>query len=276
MAKSMKELFTIGEMVKLFDINIRTLRYYDEIGLLKPEYTDTVTQYRYYSTKQFEILNTIKYLRALDMPIAKILIFFEYRDIEKLVHMLQNQKEEIVAKRRKLELIERKLQNRLTQIADAVDTTYDRIEEKYLPKRKIAFLRKEISAEDDLEYPIRELELSNHLETVMFLGKVGVSVSKENLEQKEFGGFSSIFVLLENEDGGKGNDLILPASDYLTIRFQGTHKEADRYYLNLLKYMQSKNYALTGDSIEITLIDYGMTNDTSKFVTELQIPYKRT
>jgi DNA-binding transcriptional MerR regulator len=158
-AKSMKELFTIGEMVKLFDINIRTLRYYDEIGLLKPEYTDTVTQYRYYSTKQFEILNTIKYLRALDMPIAKILIFFEYRDIEKLVHMLQNQKEEIVAKRRKLELIERKLQNRLTQIADAVDTTYDRIEEKYLPKRKIAFLRKEISAEDDLEYPIRELEL---------------------------------------------------------------------------------------------------------------------
>ncbi|MBX4262216.1 MerR family transcriptional regulator (plasmid) [Clostridium estertheticum] len=272
----MKELFTIGEMAKLFDINIRSLRYYDEINLLKPEYTDKVTEYRYYSTKQFEILNTIKYLRALDMPIAKILNFFKYRDIDKLVHMLQEQQEGIVAKRRKLELIERKLQNRLTQIADAADTTYERIEEKYLSERKIALLRKEISAEDDLEYPIRELELSNHLETVMFLGKVGVSVSKENLGQKKFGGFSSIFVLLENEDGGKGKDVILPASDYLTIRFQGTHKEADQYYLNLLKYMQSKNYALTGDSIEITLIDYGMTNDTSKFVTELQIPYKKT
>ena len=31
----MKNLFTIGEMADLFGINIRTLRYYDEIGLLK-------------------------------------------------------------------------------------------------------------------------------------------------------------------------------------------------------------------------------------------------
>ncbi|MCB2354547.1 MerR family transcriptional regulator [Clostridium estertheticum] len=272
----MKELFTIGEMAKLFNINIRSLRYYDEIGLLKPEYTNKITEYRYYSTKQFERLNTIKYLRALDMSIAKILNFFKYRDIDKLVNMLQQQQDEIVAKRRKLELIERKLHDRLIQIKDAVDTTYERIEEKYLPERKIAFLRKEISAQDDLEYPIKELELGNHLETVMFLGKIGVSVSKENLEQKIFGGFSSIFVLLDNEDGDKGKDRIIPASDYLTIRFQGTHKEANRYYLNLLEYMQSKEYSLIGDSIEITLIDYGMTNDTSKFVTELQIPYKKT
>ena len=33
----MKELFTIGEMAELFQINIRTLRYYDDIGLLCPE-----------------------------------------------------------------------------------------------------------------------------------------------------------------------------------------------------------------------------------------------
>ena len=32
-----RNLFTIGEMGGLFRINIRTLRYYDEIGLLKPE-----------------------------------------------------------------------------------------------------------------------------------------------------------------------------------------------------------------------------------------------
>ena len=32
----MKELFTIGEMAKLFGVNIRTLRYYDEIGILCP------------------------------------------------------------------------------------------------------------------------------------------------------------------------------------------------------------------------------------------------
>lgn len=272
----MKEYFTIGEMAKLFNINIRSLRYYDKIGLLNPEYTDKVNEYRYYSTKQFEILNTIKYLRALDMPIIKILSFLKYRGIDKLVDILGKQQEEIIAKQQKLRLIELKLRNRLIQIEYAANTTYNCIEEKYLPEREIAFLRKNISSKDDLEYSIRELELSNHLETVIFLGKVGVSISKENLDQKKFGSFSSIFVLLENEDGGKEKNVIFPASDYLTIRFQGTHKEADPYYLDLLNYMQSKNYALTGNSIEITLIDYGMTNDTSKFVTELQIPYKKT
>ena len=56
----MKDLFTIGEIAKLFEINIRTLRYYDEINLLKPERIDPNSKYRYYSTKQFERLNTIK------------------------------------------------------------------------------------------------------------------------------------------------------------------------------------------------------------------------
>ena len=67
-----KELFTIGEIGKLFHMNIRTLRYYDAAGLLKPEKTDPDTGYRYYSTKQFERLNTIKYLRALDLSLIHI------------------------------------------------------------------------------------------------------------------------------------------------------------------------------------------------------------
>ena len=48
-----RNLFTIGEMGGLFRINIRTLRYYDEIGLLKPEVVDERTGYRYYSARQF-------------------------------------------------------------------------------------------------------------------------------------------------------------------------------------------------------------------------------
>ena len=36
--------------------------------------------------------------------------------------------------------------------------------------------------------------------------------------------------------------------------------------------MQSSNLDLSGNSVEITLIDYGMTDDTDQFVTEIQIP----
>ena len=78
----MKNLFPIGEMADLFGINIRTLRYYDQIGILHPETADPDTGYRYYSTRQFERLNTIKYLRALGVSLKKIALFFENRDVD--------------------------------------------------------------------------------------------------------------------------------------------------------------------------------------------------
>ncbi|AIQ47318.1 hypothetical protein R70723_16535 [Paenibacillus sp. FSL R7-0273] len=61
----MNSMFLIGEMAKLFQIDIRTLRYYDEIGLFTPASVDVHTGYRYYSIEQFESLNTILYLKKL-------------------------------------------------------------------------------------------------------------------------------------------------------------------------------------------------------------------
>ena len=87
----MKELFTIGEMAELFQINIRTLRYYDDIGLLRPETVNPETGYRYYSTKQFERLNTIKYLRTLNMPLEKMKQFFQNRDARVMEQILEDQ-----------------------------------------------------------------------------------------------------------------------------------------------------------------------------------------
>ena len=49
----MKKYFTIGEMSKLHNISIETLRHYDRFGILKPEYINEKTGYRYYSTKSF-------------------------------------------------------------------------------------------------------------------------------------------------------------------------------------------------------------------------------
>ena len=56
----MNELFSIGDVSKLFHIDVHLLRYYDKISLLKPEYLDKKNGYRYYSKRQFECLNTIR------------------------------------------------------------------------------------------------------------------------------------------------------------------------------------------------------------------------
>lgn len=48
--------------------------------------------------------------------------------------------------------------------------------------------------------------------------------------------------------------------------------QAPQYYRRLLKYIRERGLKIAGFSREITLIDYGMTNDTDKFVTEIRIP----
>lgn len=140
-----RNLFTIGEMGGLFRINIRTLRYYDEIGLLKPEVVDERTGYRYYSARQFERMNTIKYLRTLNMPLDKIKAFFENRDTSVMEQILEEQLEETREQLSRLHSIERKLSNRLFQLHYAMTAPLERIERKTFPARPAAFLKKEIS-----------------------------------------------------------------------------------------------------------------------------------
>ena len=272
----MKELFSIGEMAKLFDIRIGTLRYYDDIGLLKPELKDENSGYRYYSAKEFERLNTIKYLRALGMPLKEIEKFFEEKDTKTLKELLEKQQRIIKDKIKDLMTIEKKIENRLIQLENSLNSEFDRIDERYINERKIIMLRKEIPVSDDLEYSLRELERFNNLEPVMFLGKVGVAVTQKNMEQMNFKSFSSIFVFLEEGDTFAEETETLKESLYLTLRFSGTHTKSDFYYKKLLKYMKERGYSLNGDSVEIALIDLGITNDTAKFVTELQIPVKKS
>lgn len=267
-----KELFTIGQMSRLFATKISTLRYYDEIGLLKPAYTDSNSGYRYYSTPQFERLNTIKYLRALDIPLEKIAGFFDSKDLFHLLHLLEEQQQLIRQQIQKLQRIDCKLQSRLLQIADAADSTLEEIQQMLIPPREVAFLRKEISIQDNLEYPIRELERMNQLEPVMFLGKVGLLLSQQTLQQQQFGQFSGIFVFIEQEDNYRGITLTLPGSYYLTIRFSGMHSDAAPYYQQLLNYVEEHNWQLNGDAVEITLIDAGITNNPHQYVTEIQLP----
>lgn len=268
----MKDLFTIGEMSKLFDTNIRTLRYYDEIGILKPEKVNPQNNYRYYSTVQFERMNTIRYLRALDMPLENIERFLESRDTDILLKMLEQQHQETMQKMQDLKRIQKKIENRMGQIADAVHSEVDVIVEKQISSRRIVTLKREIPLDDNLEVPIRQLERENNLESAIFLGKVGVSVAREDLEQHSFQKFSGIFVILEEGDQYQGKTSKLQEGDYLCIRFTGTHRHSNQYYEKLLAYLEERGYRLNGDSVEVTLIDSGITSDENKFLTELQLP----
>lgn len=64
----------------------------------------------------------------------------------------------------------------------------------------------------------------------------------------------------------------MPETLCVSIRFRGSHGETPAQYEKLLKYINDHNLQVTGFSREITMIDYGLTSDTEKFVTEISIP----
>ncbi|MBL3649769.1 MerR family transcriptional regulator [Bacillus vallismortis] len=270
----MKKFFSIGEVSKLFNVKISALRYYDEIGLLKPEYKDEQTNYRYYSTQQFERLDTIKYLRALGLPINKLLHFYNSQNTNTLIHILKSQQTEIDRKKRELERIEKKISRRIIQIEDAVHTPLDHISKIKLPALRVAYLEHEYILGHDIEHSLAELRTRLNVNEDIFIGKIGLSISAAHVKANQFDKYSSIFMILEDESENTLSETIFPSREYLQMRFKGSHPEAEPYYKKLLAYMKEHHYEVAADSIEITLIDYGITNNLDNYVTEILLPIK--
>lgn len=271
-----KQLFQIGEVAKMFRVSMGTLRHYEDRGLLKPEYIDKETGYRYYGVRQLEVLNTIRYLRVLDFPLSQIADFLGNRDISVIEEKLEKQKKIIAEKQRELEVISRKIDHRLQMLRDAANSTLNEIQIMEVPAIRIHRIQDSLKLNSylDLEYAIRKLD-ENQKEPLIFLGKVGVGISKEKLDHSEFDRYDQVFLILDDEDNYQGETEQLPARTCAAVRFHGSHREAPKYYRQLSDYISKNGYEITGPSQEITLIDDGLTSDSEKFVTEIRIPVKK-
>src|SRR4029079_4342675 len=63
--------YTVNKLAKLSGVSARTLRFYDEIGLLKPAYVGD-NDYRYYEEEQLLMLQQILFYLELDFPLNQI------------------------------------------------------------------------------------------------------------------------------------------------------------------------------------------------------------
>lgn len=68
----MKKILRIGEFSQINQISIQTLRFYDQIGLLKPYKVDPENNYRYYHINQSSLVDSIQYLRQLNFSLEDI------------------------------------------------------------------------------------------------------------------------------------------------------------------------------------------------------------
>ncbi|MFP3387742.1 MerR family transcriptional regulator [Brevibacillus sp. SIMBA_040] len=89
-------MFKISEFSKLSRIPLQTLRYYDQIGLLKPAKTDESSGYRYYSAEQLLKINRIVIFKELGFTLQQISeLFQEDISAEQIRGMLKLKESEI-------------------------------------------------------------------------------------------------------------------------------------------------------------------------------------
>src|ERR1700752_3441463 len=89
-------MIKIGNFARLSQVSVVTLRYYDEMDLLKPVKVDTFTGYRFYSADQLPRLNRILALKDLGFSLEQIkLMLADGLSLDQLRSMLTLQHSQV-------------------------------------------------------------------------------------------------------------------------------------------------------------------------------------
>lgn len=88
-------MYKIGEFSALTGLSVKTLRYYDEINLLKPSNVDSYTNYRYYTAEELQQFKRIEYLKKLGFTLEEIKSNLSNMSVE----CIDQKKQELIAKR---------------------------------------------------------------------------------------------------------------------------------------------------------------------------------
>ena len=134
-------MFRIGEFSRIARVSMRLLRYYDELGLLRPAQTDASNGYRYYTAAQLSELNRILVLRDLGLALEQIQRFMQDRvSAEELRGMLLMRRAEIERAQAEQALQLRMLESRISALEHEVGAVDDVVirsepERRYLSTR---------------------------------------------------------------------------------------------------------------------------------------------
>ena len=92
----------VREFAKLTGVSVRTLHFYDEIGLLKPSSVDEQNGYRFYDECSLTRMQEILFYRELDFPLKEIRMILSSPDYDKQ-NALKEQKRLLTLKKERLE-----------------------------------------------------------------------------------------------------------------------------------------------------------------------------
>ena len=268
-------MIKIGDFARLSQVSVVTLRYYDEMDLLKPVKVDAFTGYRFYSADQLPLLNRILALKDLGFSLEQIkLMLADGLTLDQLRGMLTMQHNEVEKRladeRERLLRIEARL--RQIELEDKMPK-YD-VVIKTVPAMLVAARRVTIPTNDQVPQYLGPA----YTEVYDYVRKQAVKDDGQCMTL-----WHSPADVYANEDaeaivvidrGLPGTDYVkvyeLPSTQVAAVVHHGDFKEFTQGHAALLEWIDANGYRIVGPYREI-YIKHEKSN-LADTITEIQFP----
>ncbi len=267
-------MLKIGDFSALTQVSVKTLRYYDETGLLPPVFVDHASGYRYYSASQLPRLHRILALKDLGFPLDQIASVLDGGITPGQIRgmFMLRQAEQQTRVREEQDRLDR-LQARL-RLIELEGVMAKDVVMKELAPQWMASVRETIPA-----YPaVGKLygELFGSLGPSAF-GGICVALWHDG-EYKEHDVDAEAGVYLKQPVPAKGRVTVreLPAAKVASIIHNGAYNRLSEAYDGIMRWIEANGYKIAGPVRELYLkSSQPVRQDDESYVTEIQVPIEK-
>lgn len=266
----MKEFYSIGEMAKLNYISPHTLRYYDKIGLLKPSYTNEDTGYRYYSYKDFLLLDAIQYLRHFGMSLEEIKEQFNSRTVSGTLMLYEKQLISLEEDLKALKNIKKRLVHNIDNLRASRNKEFNETPEIVSHGTRYAIIIND-AVTSDAEYEVAIRKLSNRLykNHFQYMGDfIGIK-NWTDIDNHDYARTELIGNMC-TERPGKIKTKAFPAGKYLRLCYTGPTENIGTAYQKLTGFINEHQLKTADEILEIYAVDYIDTANPDEYVTIIE------
>ncbi len=249
MTEEKRQLFRIGELSKIFHLPVKTLRYYSDIGLLVPAFTDPDSGYRYYSVDQFVLIDVIRNSRRMGMSLEEIGAYLKSNiEIGDIVGLLDTQIDVMEQKMKEYRLRSDSMRAIRSSIAEAMSRERD---VPYISLEQEQYYRSypyRSTTMEEQELNFRTAALSGGENGSQVYSIYGTSTLRE--EYCISGKMINPDIRSFGSDPNEPDVQVLPAGRYAGIVFDDNVHNKEKYYSLLATFISRENLRPIGDFVE--------------------------
>lgn len=269
--------FKIGEFSKLCQVTIKTLRHYEQIGLLTPFEVDEWTGYRYYDIAQLKRMNRIVYLKQLGFSLEEISDMFDTGLAVPTAEMIRSKIDQTNTETQKLIWRQTELA-KLEKQLHKQESIMEKVFVKSLPSRIFATHRRKIDSYQEMFNLCPNIigaEMQRlgckcpdpqYCFTVEYQTEYGKDIDIEYFEAvTKLGNDSALIKFKELPE----------VSTALCIHHHGAYERMPETFAELYSYAEANGYKPT-ELARFSYID-GIWNKESidEWLTEIQLPVEK-